>query len=171
MSVEVGTGTKIALAAAVTAAAAVQPTGAASAVEGEYRPGLCESPHNPHTITSAYQWGEYSRIRGTSDWSPADYYSFRTCSWVGTDQIYDYDCTTEATNGWVLHIVENHHGSRVSKAVLCNDTQQSMTWTRPHNQARIHYHLWSPTYPGDSNPTQCADTCPRFIYGWDASVK
>ena len=54
-------------------------------MENEYVAGLCKSPHNPHTITSAHEWGEYEKIRGTSDWTPANYYSFRTCSWVGTD--------------------------------------------------------------------------------------
>lgn len=162
---------RVALAAAAATTVVAHSTPATSLVENEYVAGLCKSPHNPHTITSAHEWGEYEKIRGTSDWTPANYYSFRTCSWVGTDQIYKYDCTDEPTDGWVLHLVENEEGRRVSKAVLCNNTQQTMEWTRAHNSARVHYHLWSAPYPGDDSPTDCASDCLRFIFGWDASVK
>jgi hypothetical protein len=136
-----------------------------------YAPGLCSAGDNRRSITPSYIWGSYDRITNTSDYSGTEW-SFRTCSWLGTNHSYLYSCTGDNTTSgdWKINIVgrEPHGGGEVLRydwTVFCTGQLVGVTVPTPHwNNSDIHYHLWSPSGTGCS-------ACGDVIYNWGASVK
>lgn len=154
---------------AATAVAATTLLPASPAGATEYSPGLCSAGDNRRTISPTYIWGAYDRILNTSDFAGTEW-SFRTCSWLGTNHNYFYSCSQEVHKEWRLNIVgrEPHGGGEVIRrdfAVSCNSQLQGVTWPTSHwPNSDIHYHLWSPSETGCS-------ACGEIILDWGASVK
>ncbi len=96
-------------------------------------------------------------------------YSFRTCSWTGTDHVYRYKCTSATAGTWKISVVareENGNGVRVQRDVRCDGTERAVIWDKPHNAHwPVHFHLWAPAGTG------CGDTrCEQYLNNWFAIV-
>ena len=149
-------GTTVLVATATPASAAVYALGT-----------LCSADDNRVNITPYRSWS-IPQVHATSDFTNnSNGYSFRTCSWRGTNHVYRYRCNAEYTNGWLLNIVAAEHTAqrRVQYPVTCDGVTRSVPWNLSHSTHEIvHYHLWAPSGPG------CAESCGFVLGGWYASL-
>lgn len=147
---------------------------AAPASAYAYGDKLCSEGDFTQNVSVPYSW-TLNTVHATSDFKDdSNGYSFRTCGWVGTNHTYRYKCSSEPTNGWVLNIVsreENGNGRRVQAAVTCDGNYRTVAWTLSHNGHEVvHFHLWAPAVNWWEDPTDCGETCPRYLYGLTATV-
>ncbi|MBW6436087.1 hypothetical protein KZ829_20295 [Actinoplanes hulinensis] len=151
-----------------TAAGLVLTSSPASASVYHSTLQLCTPGDDRVVIPMGKIWS-FSPVHATSDFTvDANDYSFRTCSWTGTNHTYEYKCGREDANGWTINLVARWSGSehdRVVHQVVCDRQVHRISWNRTHrSSAAVHFHLWAPSGSG------CDSSCNSYLYEWWAKV-
>ncbi|MFG1677082.1 hypothetical protein [Micromonospora sp. NPDC049282] len=121
------------------------------------------------TVSVGKSWS-IGRVHATSDYTVnGNGYSFRSCSWTGTNHTYRYRCTSATAGTWKINLVareENGNGVRVQQDVRCDGYERNVYWTgQTSSKWPVHFHLWAPAGTG------CRDSgCEQYLNNWYAVV-